>query len=128
MRFANLDAVTRYVDDQLRVLPPDWTMHRKLRYGRSHIPAADLMIGDLEWRIYQRAEREDFSDYLLFVSGDLSALIFAYGNRPVGRGWAPWYQSLMLYTATLDSYPLHKLVAHVLADPDRYPRNAWPTT
>ncbi len=128
MRFANLDAVTRYVDRELTVLPVGWAMHRKLRYGRAHVPAADLGIGDMEWRIHRPGRVEDFSDYLLFVAGDLSAFILAYGNRPVGRGWAPWYQSLMLYSATLLTFPLHKFIEYVIAHPETYPLNQWPST
>jgi len=125
MRFANIEAVTRYVDEEMCVLPAGWAMHRKLRYGRANVLAVNTMIGDMEWRIHQPSRDEDFSDYLLFISGDLSAFILAYGNRPVGRGWAPWYQSLMLYTATLNTFPLHKFIEQVIANPDMYPLNAW---
>jgi hypothetical protein len=125
MQFATMQQVTAYVQQELAAaLPAGWTAHVHYRLGRSHLPAAEATIADLEWKIFRPPE--DVYDYELHVSGDFGTFTLTYGNSAPG----PWrsayevYTSLTVFAETLDRWPLRNVLARLLT----YPTNRWDLT
>jgi hypothetical protein len=125
MQFATMQQVTVYIRQELAAaLPEGWTAHVHYRQGRSHIPAAEATIADLEWKIFRPPD--DFEDYELHVSGDFQAFTVTYGNACPGVGgpWCEVYTSLTVFAETLDRWPLRDVIKRVF----QYPTNRYDLT
>lgn len=126
--------VRQIVDAQLRRAVPDgWVVNLRPQGRWIDVPADDLGVSDLEWKLAPEQHTGILEhDYLIRVSLDQRAVLFLYGNRDAGVHLPRVEMKAIVMLMAEDWEHLHgphgRLDEHIvqyIGAPEVYPPNTW---